>query len=187
MGSASDRSPDPTRTANWARPTLPTGPRGTLPIPSFLASPPFGRQPEFFDYLCDALHARQYSPRTKQGYRHTMLPEAEKGRLWEHLARVAQIHHRTWRRDMVAAPRLRTAGGANATLSSEVGDRGFSENHLRPRLRLPTAPNPLPLVVFLPLAIWRLRLTLGQLGGHRRKPDNPYLAAARLMVNMPRQ
>ena len=31
MGSASDRSPDPTRTTNMARPSLPTGPRGTPP------------------------------------------------------------------------------------------------------------------------------------------------------------
>ena len=46
-------------------------------------------------------------------------------------------------------------------------------NHLRPRPRLTTAPNPLLLVALMPLATWRLRLTLGQFGGHRRKPDNP--------------
>jgi hypothetical protein len=92
MGSASDRSPDPTRTTNWARPPLPTGPRGTASTPSSPAPPPFGRQPKSLDRLRDALHACQYSPRTKQGYRHTMQPEAVKGPLQEHLVRVRQIH-----------------------------------------------------------------------------------------------
>jgi hypothetical protein len=50
---------------------------------------------------------------------------------------------------------------------------GLAGNHPSPRPRLTTAPNPLLLVAFMPLATWRLRLTLGQLGGHRRKPDNP--------------
>ena len=34
MGSASDRSPDPTRTTNWARLPLPTGLRRTASAPS---------------------------------------------------------------------------------------------------------------------------------------------------------
>jgi len=46
-------------------------------------------------------------------------------------------------------------------------------NHLRPRLRLIPVHNPLLLVTFMPFVTWRLRLTLGQLVGHRRKPDNP--------------
>lgn len=92
MGSASDRSPDPTRTTNWARPPLPTGLRGTPRTPSSPAPPPFGRQPKSLDRLRDALHARQYSPRTEQGYRRTMLPGAVKGPLREHLVRVRQIH-----------------------------------------------------------------------------------------------
>ena len=152
MGSASDRSPDPTRTTNWARPPLPTGPRGTPPTPSSPAPPPFGRQPTLHDPLRDALHARHYSPRAEQGYRRTMLPEAENGPLREHLVRVRQIHQQD--------------------LADRYGS-GLAGNHLRPRLRLPTAPNPLLLVAFIPLATWRHRLTLGQLGGHRRKPDNP--------------
>lgn len=92
MGSASERSPDPTRTTNWARPLLPTGPRGTPPTPSSHASPPSGRQPKFLDRLRDAIHARQYGPRTEQGYRHTMLPEAVMGPPWEHRVRMHQIH-----------------------------------------------------------------------------------------------
>jgi hypothetical protein len=81
MGSASDRSPDPTRTTNWARPPLPTGPRGTASTPSSPAPPPFGHQPKLLDRLRDAHRARHYSPRTEQGYRRTMLPEAVKGPL----------------------------------------------------------------------------------------------------------
>ena len=81
MGSAIDRSPDPTRTTTWARSPLPTGPRRTASPPSFPTSLPFGRQPKLLDRLRDALHARQYSPRTEQGYRRTMLPEAVKGPL----------------------------------------------------------------------------------------------------------
>ena len=81
MGSASDRSPGPTRTTNWARQPLPTGPRGTASTPSFPDSPLLGRQPKLLDRLRDALHARQYSPRTEQGYWRTMLPEAVKGPL----------------------------------------------------------------------------------------------------------
>ena len=92
MGSASDRSPDPTRTTKWARSLLPTGPRGTASTPSSPASPPFSRQPKLLAHLRDGLHAHQYSPRTEQGYRRMMLPEAMKGPLWEHLVRVRQIH-----------------------------------------------------------------------------------------------
>lgn len=92
MGSASDRSPDPTRTTNWARPPLPTGSRGTASTPSSPTPHPFGRQPKSLDRLRDAIHARQYSPRTEYAYRHTMLPEAVKGPPWEHLVRVCQIH-----------------------------------------------------------------------------------------------
>ena len=91
MGSASDRSPDPTRTTNWARPPLPTGPRGIVSPPSSRASP-FGRLPKLLDRFRDALHTRHYSPRIEQGNRRTMLPEAVKGPLWEHLVRVQQIH-----------------------------------------------------------------------------------------------
>ena len=92
MGSASDRSPDPTRTTNWACPPLPTGPRGTSSTPSSPAPPPSGRQPKLLDRLRDTLHARQYSPRTEQGYRRMMLPEAMKGPLRGHLVRTRQIH-----------------------------------------------------------------------------------------------
>jgi hypothetical protein len=92
MGWASDRSPDPTRTTNQACPPLPTGPRGTPPTPSSPTPPPFGRQPILLDRLRDALHGRQYSPRTEHAYRRTMLPEAVKGPLSEHLVRVPQIH-----------------------------------------------------------------------------------------------
>lgn len=41
MGSASDRSPDPTRTTNWARLPLPTGLRRTASAPSPPRSPIF--------------------------------------------------------------------------------------------------------------------------------------------------
>lgn len=92
MGSASDRSPDPTRIINWACPPLPTGPRGTASTPSPHASLPSGRQPKLLDRLRDTLHARQYGSRTEQRYPSTMLPEAVKGPLREHLVRVRQIH-----------------------------------------------------------------------------------------------
>ncbi len=92
MGSASDRSPDPTRTTNWARPPLPTGPRRKAPTLSSHASLPSSRQLKLLDRLRDAHHARQYNPRTEQGYRRTMLPEAVKRPLREHLVRVRQIH-----------------------------------------------------------------------------------------------
>jgi hypothetical protein len=92
MGSASDRSPDPTRTTNRAHPPLPTGPRGTASALSSCASPPSGRQPKLLDRLRDTLHARQYSPQTEQDYPRTMLPDAVEGPLREHLARVPQIH-----------------------------------------------------------------------------------------------
>jgi hypothetical protein len=90
MGTARDRSPDPTRTTNWARPPFParprlhpvstpesrmaprrrpepSGPRGTASTPSSPASPPFGRQPKMLDRLRDAHLARHYSPRTERG------------------------------------------------------------------------------------------------------------------------
>jgi hypothetical protein len=53
---------------------------------------PFGRQPKLLDRVRDALHARQQSLRIEQGYWRTMLPEAVKGPLREHLVRVRQIH-----------------------------------------------------------------------------------------------
>ncbi len=92
MESTHDRSPDPTRTTNWARPPLPTGPRRKAPTLLSHASLPSGRQPKLLDRLRDAHHARQYSPRTRQSHRLTMLPEAGKRLLWEHLVRVRQIH-----------------------------------------------------------------------------------------------
>ena len=66
MGTARDRSPDLTRTTNWVRPPLPTGPRGTASTPSSPAPPPFGRQPKLLDRLRDAHLACHYSPRTEQ-------------------------------------------------------------------------------------------------------------------------
>jgi hypothetical protein len=56
--------------------------------------------------------------------------------------------------------------------SLRTREYGLVGNHLRPRLRLIPVHNPLLLVTFMPFVTWRLRLTLGQLGGHRRKPDN---------------
>ena len=92
MGSASDRSPDPTRTTNWARPPLPTGPRGTALTPSSPAPPPSGREPKLLDRLWDTHRERHYSPRPEQGYRRMMLSEALKGPPQEHLVRVRHSH-----------------------------------------------------------------------------------------------
>ena len=171
MGSASDRSPDPTRTTNWARPPLPTGSHGTASTPSSPAPPPSGRQPKLPDRLRDALHARQYSPRTEQRYRRTMLPEAVKGPLREHLVRMRQIHQQdlTERYGSGSPDENARRSKMQPYQKLVAGVR----RKLRPRLRLPTAPNQLLLVAFMPLATWRLMLTLGQFGGHRRKPDNP--------------
>ena len=177
MGSARDSAPDSNHTRGMARSSVPMRLRSRPPSAPASASSrqssrailpavyrvtpraivsgngrPPAQQPKLLDRLRDALRARHYSPRTEQGYRRTMLPVAVKGPLWEHLVRVRQIYQQD--------------------LTERYGS-GLAGNLLRPLLRLTTAPSPLLLVAFIPLTTWRLRLTLGQFGGHGRKPDNP--------------
>ena len=117
MGSARDSAPDPNHTSGMARSSVPMRRRFRPPSAPASASSrqssrailpavdrlspratvsgngrPPAQQPKLLDRLREALRALQYSPRTEQGYRRTMLSGAVKGLLREHLLRVRQIH-----------------------------------------------------------------------------------------------
>ena len=117
MGSARGSAPAPNHTSSMARSSVPMRLRSRPPSAPASASSrqssrailpavyrvtpraivsgngrPPAQQPKLLDRLRDALRVCEYSPRTEQGYRRTMLPGAVKDPLREHLIRVGQIH-----------------------------------------------------------------------------------------------